>query len=84
MNKIMTILGAILFASLTFTSFGSNDVDVCRCLFEPGDSQYMQDNNDACRDAISEEIGVDNWEEVNMSENPEVSAKFDALASRCR
>jgi hypothetical protein len=27
---------------------------------------------------------VDNWEEVNMSENPEVSAKFDALASRCR
>ncbi len=82
----MTILGAILFASLIFTSCGgsSNNVDVCRCLFEPGDSNYMQENNDACRDAISKEIGVDNWEKVNMSENPDVSAKFDALASRCR
>jgi hypothetical protein len=44
----------------------------------------MQENDDACRDAISKELGVDNWEEVNMSQNPDVRAKFDALARRCQ
>ena len=42
-------------------------IDVCRCLTEPGNSKYMQENGDACRDAISKEIGVDNWEKVNFS-----------------
>ena len=46
----------------------------------------MQENNDSCRDAISKEIGVKNWEKVNMSlsENSGTSAKFDALAIRCQ
>ena len=58
-------------------------VDVCKCLTEPGDSPYMIGNRDACRDAISQELGVENWEKVNMSQNIEVSRKFDALAARC-
>jgi|TARA_B110000967_G_C18759610_1_gene497102 hypothetical protein len=63
----------------------SDNIDLCKCLTEPGNSKYMQENNDACRDAISSEIGVDNWEKVNMSlsVNAEISAKFDALANRC-
>ena len=68
----------------TTTSGQSNaTVDVCKCLTEPGDSPYMIGNRDACRDAISQELGVDNWEKVNMSQNTEVSRKFDALAARC-
>ena len=85
----------ILFASLLFVSCGKSthendldlnpeenspaDIDLCRCLTEPGNSEYMQKNNEACRDAISRELGVENWEKVNMSQNPAISAKFDAL-----
>lgn len=58
-------------------------VDICKCLTEPGNSPYMIENREACRDAISREVGVDNWEKVNMSRNPEVSRKFDELAARC-
>jgi len=61
----------------------SKAIDVCRCLTEPGNSDWNKENQEACRDAISKEIGVENWENVNMSENPEISAKFDALAKKC-
>lgn len=86
MKKMTTIFGMVLSFSLLLSSCGgnSNNVDVCRCLFEAGDSEYMQENSDECRDAISEELGVDNWENVNFSQNPELSAKFDDLAKRCQ
>ena len=44
----------------------------------------MQENGDACREAISKEIGVDNWEKVNFSKNAELSARFDALVTKCQ
>jgi len=85
MKKI--ILNFVMAFNL-FTQFGCNSsskqVDICKCLTEPGNSKYMQENKDACREEISKEIGVDNWEKVNMSQNPEISAKFDALARRCK
>jgi hypothetical protein len=99
MIKINTKIVAILFASFTLFSCGESSsseksskkkdkgdakVDVCKCLTMPGDSEYMQENNDACRDAISEAIDVDNWEKVNMSQDREASAKFDELARRCQ
>ena len=59
-------------------------IDICRCLTEPGNSKYMQENGDACREAISKEIGVDNWENVNFSQNAELSARFDALVTKCQ
>jgi hypothetical protein len=59
-------------------------IDVCRCLTEPGNSKYIQENGDACREAISKEIGVDNWEKVNFSKNAELSARFDVLATKCQ
>ena len=61
-----------------------SSVDICRCLTESGNSEYMQNNGDACRDAISKELGVDNWEKVNFSKNVNLSAKFDALANKCK
>jgi hypothetical protein len=63
----------------------SDNIDICKCLTEPGNSKFIQENNDACRDAISSEIGVDNWEKVNMSlaVNAEISARFDVLANEC-
>ena len=86
MKKIIIIFGVILFTSVILTSCGgeSKNLDICKCLTEPGNSTYMQENKDACRDAISKEIGVHNWEKVNMSQNSDISAKFDALARRCQ
>jgi len=85
MKKI--ILNFVLVFTL-FTQFGCNssskEVDICKCLTEPGNSNYMQENKDACREKISKEIGVENWEKINMSQNPEISAKFDALARQCK
>jgi len=95
MKNLITVYTLILFSSFTLLSCGDNDskvstktneakiVDVCRCLTEPGNSEWSKLNRDACRDAISKEIGVENWEKVNMSQNPDISAKFDALAEKC-
>jgi hypothetical protein len=85
MKKIMTIFGAVFYVLIILTSYGGSakNIEICKCLTEPGDSEYIQENNDACRDAISKELGVDNWEKVNMRQNPDISAKFDVLAKRC-
>ena len=71
---------------LAFTSCGSGSkaVDVCKCLTEPGNTEWNQENRDKCRDAISKEIGVENWEKINMSKNPDISEKWDVLAKRCQ
>jgi hypothetical protein len=61
----------------------SAPVDLCRCLTEPGNTEWSAENKDACRDVISKELGVENWEKVNFSQNPELSKKFDELAERC-
>ena len=86
MKKALVFFGAILFASFIFISCKSSSkiVDVCKCLSSPGDSDFMKENGDACRDAISKEIGVDNWEKVNFSQNKALSKKFDELASKCK
>lgn len=82
----MPILGVIILSSITLTSCSSSseNVDLCKCLTEPGNSDWATENNDACDDAISQEIGVDDWKKVNFSQNPELSAKWDALVSRCK
>ncbi len=81
--KKLIILLYILFMCISCGE--TKDIDLCKCLTLPGNSKYMQENNDACRDAISREIGVKNWEKVNMSlpNNSEISDRFDALAKKC-
>ena len=59
------------------------NVDLCKCLTEPGNSAFMQEHGEACDALISKEIGVADWKKVNMSQNKEVSDRFDALARRC-
>lgn len=95
-NKIEegSVLGGLVLIAIIFFIFfkmcdsgnntNSSNVDVCRCLTEPGDSEFIQENATACRDAISKELGVANWEKINMSQNPDISAKFDALVRRCK
>ena len=86
MKKVVTVLTAMVFSFFLFCSCNSTSksVDVCKCLSSPGDSDFMKENGEACRDAISKEIGVDNWEKVNFSQNKELSKKFDELANKCR
>jgi hypothetical protein len=65
------------------TEQASGPIDLCRCLTEPGNSQWAVDNRDICNAAISRELGVDNWEKVNFSKEPELNKKWDALAEMC-
>ena len=58
-------------------------VDLCKCLTEPGNSEWALENKDACRDAISKELGVDNYEKVNFSKDPELNRKWDQLVQKC-
>jgi hypothetical protein len=64
-------------------SSNNEPVDLCRCLTEPGDSDYMRQHGTACDAAISSAIGVTDWKKVNMSQNTIVSNRFDALARKC-
>ena len=57
--------------------------DVCRCLVDPVNTQWAKDNIDTCRDAISEKIGVANWETINFSQNPRLDARWESLKSSC-
>ena len=68
--------------SVSSTSKTEN-VDICRCLIEPGNTQWYKDNANTCRDAISEKIGVPNWETINFSQNPMLDAKWEELKTSC-
>ncbi len=58
-------------------------VDLCKCLTEPGNSEWALEHKDACRDAISKELGVDDYEKVNFSIDPELNRKWDQLVQKC-
>jgi hypothetical protein len=59
------------------------EVDVCKCLTEAGDSNYMVMYGEKCDKAISREIGVNDWRKVNFKYNKEKSKQFDDLVYRC-
>jgi len=67
----------------TETAQTTEKIDLCRCLTEPGNSQWAADNYDACNAAINKELGVENWEKVNFSKEPELNKKWDALVKMC-
>ena len=95
MKKNIRTFAVIIFASVILTSCGggsknesenkivNTSVDICKCLTEPGNSQWATENKDACRDAISKELGVENWEKVNFSKEPELNRKWDLLLEKC-
>ena len=52
---------------------------MCRCLTEPGDSQYMKDNEQDCDKLINEYIGG-NWK---TTMNSTQQRKWNELKSSC-
>jgi hypothetical protein len=58
-------------------------IDICKCLTEPGNSEYMIQNAEACDKTISREIGVADWRKVNMKYDKAASKKFDDLIFKC-
>lgn len=59
------------------------DLDLCRCLSEPGNGPFMKKNEAACDVAISARLEVPNWQKVNFSQNPRVEAEWKKLEGEC-
>jgi len=57
--------------------------ELCWCLSEPVNTEWYLKTEDACRDIISKELGVDNWEKINFSQRPDMNRKWDLLKERC-
>jgi hypothetical protein len=78
MKKVLLVcaIGAFLYSC--------GGPDVCKCLNEPGDSEFMKENADACDEAISDEIGVDDWQSVNFGSDKEAADKFDEMVQNCK
>jgi hypothetical protein len=95
MKNHLAILSILLFIFLLIISCGINSskesttsnevnqIDICRCLTEPGNSEWMNQNKVACRDVISKELGVENYEKVNFSKEPELNHKWEQLVEKC-
>lgn len=89
MKKVLPLFLSI--AMLSGCNEGSNKksgdqsvaVDLCKCLTEPGNSEWALEHKDVCRDAISKELGVDDYEKVNFSKDPELNRKWDQLVQKC-
>lgn len=64
-------------------AINETDVNICKCLTEPGNSEYMTQNGTFCDKAISKEIGVADWRKVNMKYDKVTSKKFDELVYKC-
>ena len=61
----------------------SNEVDICRCLNEPGNTDWSKKNKEECNEVISNKIGVSNWMSVNFSQNSSLSRKWDEMVNDC-
>jgi len=59
------------------------EVDLCRCLTEPGNTDWAKENGEDCDKVISKKIGVPNWKSVNFSQNASLSDKWDNMVSDC-
>ena len=59
------------------------DVDLCKCLTEPSNTDWAKENREDCDKAISNKIGVLNWKSVNFSQNTSLSIKWDNMVSNC-
>ena len=58
-------------------------VNICRCLTEPGNSDWAKENGEDCDKKISKKMGVPNWKSVNFSQNADLSAKWDNMVNDC-
>ena len=58
-------------------------VNLCRCLTEPGNTNWAKENKEDCDQAISNKIGVDNWKTVNFSQNSSLNEKWGHMVDDC-
>ena len=74
-------IGIVLFIMLivAYNINSSPNVSLCDCLT---DAEYGNANEEKCNELINSELGF-NWMTTNFSQEPEKSAKFDALAAKC-
>ena len=59
------------------------EVDICSCLTELQNSEYIVKNKTACDEAIDKELGVVHWFSINFRENKAVSQRWDDIVYRC-
>ena len=60
----------------------SSDVDVCRCLKEPGNSSFSKANEAACDQAISKKLDLADWKKGNLND-PAFKKKWTQLEKEC-
>ena len=65
------------------TSKTGVEVDICRCLTEPGTTEWFKKTREKCDKLISKEIGVNDWKKVNFSKNPILNSRWQSLKISC-
>ena len=62
----------------------TENIDICRCLIEPGNSQWSKHNKSKCDEVINDYLGF-NWETTNFSlkSNKSKNDKWNELKSNC-
>jgi len=70
--------------SSSHQSSSSNKIDICRCLTEPGNTEWSRNNENNCDSSINDYLGF-NWKTTNFSlkKNKSKKDKWDQLASQC-
>ena len=81
--KVWHLLTILIVFSATGDDAESKNVDLCRCLNEPGNTSWAKENRDACDNKISKTIGVSDWKRVNFSKDPVVNARWEEMVAGC-
>ena len=82
-NSIFFICSIFLLSSCNFDNFHNKSVDICRCLNEPGSSNWFKENQQLCNKLISDKIGVKDWKTVNFSKDSELNNRWDQMNMDC-
>ena len=79
-----------VFSNIFNSSDSTNDstnsvgpIDICRCLTEPGTTEWSKKTRVLCDRKISDKIGVPDWGKVNFSRNPVLNARWESLKRSC-
>jgi hypothetical protein len=77
----------LLLTVLTSSYYNSpkpeTQLNLCRCLTEPGTTEWYKKTREECNQLISKEIGVNDWEKVNFSKNPILNSRWQSLKISC-
>ena len=60
----------------------SVEIDLCRCMSEPGNSEFSKKNEKVCDTAISKKLEVPDWKKANLSD-ANFNRNWKALEKEC-